>query len=557
VSKEDVVMAQRGWASDSPTGGWRPQTVIIGHGSELSDSLNNYCNWRIAAESGVRDKAVSLITKHYRAWFENCPHCSHVCFADITFFSPDQVSVRDALTIVFVPEVPKPESNYDNYIRVLGQYIDDGNGHTMAPHAVFTHGLPRVEGVFVPETADELAQFFAEVQSENRFEQVTEGLLCWKSLERPGLVEPPSDEPLPYLARAIPTYSKRTYTDQFIRIVSQKRISEQFEAWVALWRNEAQEGRQLSGFRRPIHHIIAAPIGFRRSFWTDKDDYTLIACLFLAVDDSLVIDDAALLEIIRYIYLHITHANAAAWLLRKGELTGRDAHIIPASHELAKVVTAIQANLPPSAYPLLRLYFDDVLLAGIRPVSAERIWLGEFIRERVTLAAKIEFVVNVARTGKFGSSTDFDHALNAFVCSVTGQMSVSHDLESCRLDYSADETSAFGHAILGAVRNAIFHSLAKDDIKFEFFVRLENELPCLIIQNSFTSQFEFQRLSEGKPEGGTLKALRSYTRAFGKDPRLVKLRRTHHATDYGPKKKLFETWEAVIPMPGNSEETLT
>lgn len=551
----------------------KAQKEIMGFGLELSDSLNRYSTWSMSDDPLLQERAKEIVKVHFRKWFEKCPFKEHICFADITYFSPDHISVRDALTIVFTPEFSKNRyeldgkmyTGYSNYIRVLKkEYLREGKGHTMAPHKVFSRGLPSLTGelemVLSPETASGLTSFYKDVSEKDLSEKVEDGFF-WATIKPKELEFTP--ESVEYDANAMGTYiasEKEDFTDAFQQRISDNSISEQFDRWVEVWMSEAQaeEPRQLSARGRPIGHLIALPIGYRNP--NDISDFTLVSCVFIAMDNDL--EKEQVLDILRYIYLHVSDGNSTAWMRRAGDIYGRDAAIIPASHELSRVIGAIKFGLSEKAYNILNHYFTELILPHKknvkRNISKEddlKINLGlmDLIKEQITSACEIEAVVEIAVGANFGSHSEMDNIIAGSIDEINNEIRILEDVQQLIFSCSMDHKVALSHAILAMIRNAIRNTRKKSDRLFQFMLKRKNNCLCLILENSFNSRLGFQDANCGKPEAGTLRALKNYVRNYGKDPRLVGLARIKAETfERNGKKYYKEMWQTILPLPGNN-----
>lgn len=534
------------------------QVEVLGFGSELSDSLNHYAMWKM---SGEAEKARSIVQDHYLSWFKKCPYSENICFADITFFSPDQVSVRDALTILFMPERQGSNARHDRYVEMLRQYLS--RKHTMAPHAVFTAGLPCLRdgssGLQMPETKAHLGSFLHRASLEHGLESVANGFF-WKDLGRCDVVSAdPPEEGMAWAAKdmADGTYSKQEFSDSLAEEISQEPISEQFEEWVTIVSNHLGSFSSISG--RPIRHILAIPIGFRNS--KDVADYQLVACVFAAMDTAM--EHHAVIEVLRYVYLHISDANATSWLLRKGELIGQDAAVVPASHELIRVIAAIRPGASAAAYNLLQSYFGQLLVepadlaAKARRTGDENIktfQIKQIVTDALSLAAKIEAIVTMTNQAVDSisdlSAESFDSRMQSEVSEIMSWLTSTPQLEDAIILCSEKQRHWFYLAALAALRNAVRHSYRKGNQAFNCDVSRSNG-GSLIVTNAFNIS-GIQRDEEGKATGGTLKALRGYVRAFGKDPRRVSLRRIKSGECGDHLLRYREEWQTIIPLPGDA-----
>ena len=261
---------------------------------------------------------------------------------------------------------------------------------------------------------------------------------------------------------------------------------------------------------------------------------------------------------LQYVTLHLMDTNATAQNLRKGALIGQDASIVPASHELTRVIPAIAPGAPDEAYNLLRTYFETLLLDPSNlPKSShrkQRTSINEILRDAVTLAAKVEAIVKMqqgdtAALSKL-SAEEFDRKMNEEADFVV-KASRFDQIQNHLFHADAKTEHWFFLAVTAAFRNAFRHSTKSMESAplFEFEI-IESHGPALLIRNSFNTLRSTEY--EGRSTGGTLKAIRGYVRGFGKDPRLVKLKRVSVTQSDDPKLTSRIGWETTFPLPGNT-----
>lgn len=539
----------------------QPQSDFKGYGIELIDSLSRFHNLR---EHGPKEahEAQKLIDDHYRTWFSKCPHVDHICFADITFFSADHVSVKDALTIIFTPTA---DDTTRYKLAVAKEYVKDGdiyNGHTMAPHTVFRAGLPFLKGQESdsPTTKTELEAFYQDVEQNKKLGEVVDGYF-YHFIESTDSEDP--CQPVKKRAKTNfdsswmdPYAEKNGFTDELENAISCLSIREQFKAWVDLWTAKAKLGLQLNALEQPIRHLLCVPVGFRNPDY--PRDFTQIACLFIGIGviGENCIDSVS--EILRYFVLHIADCNSGAMSLRLGEHIGHDAIIVPASHELSRLIPAITTHTPEPALRVLRNYFAMLLLDSNNVEVSQDVIntsnLLELVEQSISWAVKIDKLtkLQIANTSGLQLMDDqaFEHEMN---------LEVGKFIEKC--DFSAlttlmlDKEWRIKHrlflALIAALRNVLSHGTGSDKNRLTIKFKIEHHNgSTLIIENAFNS-WRSPYSSEGKPRGGTLKALRGYVTSYGKDPRKVRLQRVDVTNSLDEELPYRSTWQTILPLPIN------
>jgi hypothetical protein len=537
------------------------QTVFKGYGIELVDSLSRFHN---LLESGPKGKleADELIETHYKEWFSNCPHVEHICFADITFFSADHISVKDALTIVFSPTA----DDTGRYKKaVANEYIKGGdisNGHTMAPHAVFRDGLPFLNGFEStgPTTKAELETFYREVETSKKQAEVVDGYFyhCIETTEveasYPRLGEWDKSN---FDASSMDPYEEKNgFTDELETVVSDYSVREQFRAWVDLWTAKAKSGLQLNALGQPIRHLLCVPVGFRNPDY--PRDFTQIACLFLGIGDITVNCVGSVSEILRYFILHISDCNSGAMSLRLGEHIGQDSAIVPASHELSRLIPAITSRSPEPALRLLRSYFGMLLLDSenveVNPEIIDTESLLELVEQGISWAVKIDKLTKLqtASTGGIQVMSDaaFEEEMEREVSKIIAKCDLT-ELEGLTLNREWRVKHRLFLALTAAFRNVLRHGTGSEKNRLCIRCQIEQRRGSILtIENAFNT-WRTPYTSAGKPRGGTLKALRGYVRSYGKDPRKVRLQRVGVADSLDEELPYRLTWQTIMPLPFN------
>jgi len=535
------------------------QRDIFGYGMELSDALERYSSFT-ALENN--DKKRNILD-NYVKWIKQCPHAEHLCFADITFFSADQLTVRDALTIVITPENESGDNkNNKHYINVLKNIYLDDQQYTMAPHKVFSHGLPFIKDstdrVDHPETEEELEAFYKKNKMTNQIENgyFLGEIVYDQDKEEELTCNPQSNQsrkPFFCVEALDSTYDKSVFTNDFANKVSEKPISIHWQRWFDVWEEQNRSSVQLSSRGLPIRWLIAIPVGFRSCH--DPSDYSLVACVFLAFDTAL--DKAKVNNAFRYIMLNLHEANATAWVHRKGELAGRNAAISPAYHELYKVIGAIVPNLTVNSASLIRDYFESLLIEPEKNnYLKEEVSMYSILIEQLKRAAKIEQVVSLAKGGKLSSLSDneIDKKIDQFANSISELIKIE-DKEQMELFFFNTHTKLFGLAAISAFRNMIQHTFINNKRRnptARCYLIDCSQWTYLVIENTYEETDDY-----GDPViklTGTIAAIRGYVRSYRINPRLVKLERRGCEKLEGSR-YYKETWQTLIPLPEVTENT--
>ncbi|MFM8442776.1 MAG: hypothetical protein ACKN9W_05450 [Methylococcus sp.] len=539
------------------------QREILGYGMELADALERY-----SISSALGDEAREDILLNYEKWIQKCPHNEHLCFADITFFSADQVTVRDALTIVITPKCDHDEFvNHNNYRKILKEIYLKDRKHTMAPHEVFSNGLPFIqsssESSDHPQTTAELNYFYKKNSTSSLIEN---GVLLGEVFDHQDQDEDVGNKKenctIPdsaFCCKALTsTYDKSIFTDDFAEIVSQQPILSHWNRWLEVWRDEPDSKKQLSLLGSSPRWIIAAPVGFRNCH--RPSEYILVACVFLAFDGQIKVNDKEneVIEALRYILLNLYEANATAWVHRKGEIAGRNSAILPAAHEIYKVIGAIVPSLTQRTAYLIREYFESILLEPDKNLSSDTISLYSMAAEKLKHAADIEMITLLAKSNKLSNSSEeeIDREMLDFSNKLLREIIFQDTTRMQRMLFKHTDISHwFGLALTSAFRNILQHVFVNNirrNPKARCFLSKHDNWWCLTIENEFEDDID---RSGGKvtntgtvDTGGTVNAIRGYARAYRVNPRMVELRRVS-ITKSDNSEFHKEIWRTILPLP--------
>lgn len=553
-------------ARDAQSYSIKPLSSVLGYGTELADALERYASAPSDKESP--DGPRKQLREAWKTWMSSCPHAQHLCFADITIFTTDQVTVQDALTIVITPEgKDRTEKSFADYQRVL-QEVYLPTHHTMAPHKVFADGLPciwRGCNVDGPQTAEELEDFYRRLRNE----PVENGIFLaelgeqLKAQTSVIATEASVSQLMLSCEELMKTYGgKISFTEALSREVSSQPISKQWKKWMEVFEAELHASRSRgpqaeilrSSVGGSLHWLVAAPVGFRNP--KDPADYTLVACVFLGFDELISKDE--LHSALRYVLVNLYEANATAFAVREGQVTGREAAAMPAIHEIKYVISAIHPQAPAEVLDLLRAYFQDVF--QIRPTSRGRevasptvtLLLDTLIQSELEQAARLERLVSVAQDGLIGNVPPDRVAsmLNSFAERVTEGTAISGELRGWFRNCCKSYHDAFQLALLGALRNSIRHTFVqKRPRNPQLSIRVAQcTRTWLLMIESTCERIEPQERAEADEREGTLAALRNYARSYRMDPRLVSLKRTQ-LDPVNSQGRHRETWTTIIPLP--------